>query len=305
MMQLKIKKDACFSSAEAEQLAGFFLVAMYCIPEKRSMENFFQSGKMYRDEPVAKPETMLGESRFAVRSCTRPGVMWISPDPARQFHDLYSYGNDPVNFVDPNGLYIINEAGKNIGCDEEGRYNADYVEAIFLNGKYVEIPHLLAYNISSTQGQSILSRLEFANSGEFLYGAGVFALGMVLKSPKIAMLGNTIMNASGVAQLGIDIGQVATGEGELTDVALDLVFFYGGNLINQRIGTSMGVWKGGAFRINGAFSRKTLGYAGMLLSGGSTIGIGKFIQPSLQDRTISRHKRPIMSRNVYWKQGHR
>ena len=33
--------------------------------------------------------------------------MWMSPDPAGQFANPYSYGGDPVNFVDPNGEEAI------------------------------------------------------------------------------------------------------------------------------------------------------------------------------------------------------
>jgi RHS repeat-associated protein len=38
--------------------------------------------------------------------------LWMSPDPAGQFANPYSYGGDPVNFVDPNGEYrTINRKG--------------------------------------------------------------------------------------------------------------------------------------------------------------------------------------------------
>lgn len=33
--------------------------------------------------------------------------MWMSPDPAGQFANPYSYGGDPVNFVDPNGEFAF------------------------------------------------------------------------------------------------------------------------------------------------------------------------------------------------------
>ena len=40
--------------------------------------------------------------------------MWMSPDPAGQFANPYTYGGDPVNFVDPNGEMIT--AGAVIGA---------------------------------------------------------------------------------------------------------------------------------------------------------------------------------------------
>ena len=33
--------------------------------------------------------------------------LWMSPDPAGQFANPYSYGGDPINFVDPNGEFAI------------------------------------------------------------------------------------------------------------------------------------------------------------------------------------------------------
>ena len=40
--------------------------------------------------------------------------MWMSPDPAGQFSNPYTYGGDPINFVDPNGEMIT--AGAVIGA---------------------------------------------------------------------------------------------------------------------------------------------------------------------------------------------
>ncbi len=41
--------------------------------------------------------------------------LWISPDPARQYHSPYSYGPNPVNGVDPDGSVwkTINESSSN------------------------------------------------------------------------------------------------------------------------------------------------------------------------------------------------
>lgn len=33
--------------------------------------------------------------------------LWMSPDPAGQFANPYSYGGDPINFIDPNGEFAI------------------------------------------------------------------------------------------------------------------------------------------------------------------------------------------------------
>ena len=43
--------------------------------------------------------------------------MWISPDPAGQFANPYSYGGDPLNYIDPTGLWAFG-LGLVIGYDQ-------------------------------------------------------------------------------------------------------------------------------------------------------------------------------------------
>ncbi|NET23894.1 MAG: hypothetical protein F6K07_33465 [Okeania sp. SIO1H5] len=33
--------------------------------------------------------------------------LWLTPDPAGQFHNPYAYGGDPVNYIDPDGEFLI------------------------------------------------------------------------------------------------------------------------------------------------------------------------------------------------------
>src|SRR5574344_384618 len=41
--------------------------------------------------------------------------MWMSPDPAAQFANPYTYGGDPLNYVDPNGEWVHIAIGAIIG----------------------------------------------------------------------------------------------------------------------------------------------------------------------------------------------
>jgi hypothetical protein len=44
--------------------------------------------------------------------------MWLTPDPAGQFNNPYTYGGDQVNFVDPDGRFItfsFNKDGFSLG----------------------------------------------------------------------------------------------------------------------------------------------------------------------------------------------
>ena len=43
-------------------------------------------------------------------------AMWMSPDPAGQFANPYSYGGDPVNYVDPNGEWVHIVVGAIVGA---------------------------------------------------------------------------------------------------------------------------------------------------------------------------------------------
>ena len=43
--------------------------------------------------------------------------MWISPDPAGQFANPYSYGGDPLNYIDPTGMWALG-LGLVVGYDE-------------------------------------------------------------------------------------------------------------------------------------------------------------------------------------------
>src|SRR5574344_1676958 len=42
--------------------------------------------------------------------------MWMSPDPAAQFASPYTYGGDPLNYVDPNGEWVHILVGAIIGA---------------------------------------------------------------------------------------------------------------------------------------------------------------------------------------------
>lgn len=48
--------------------------------------------------------------------------LWISPDPAHQFNSPYAYGGDPVNFIDPYGLWEIG-LGISIGYTRKGGWS--------------------------------------------------------------------------------------------------------------------------------------------------------------------------------------
>ena len=60
----------------------------------------------------------LGNYYFGARYYDPLLGLWMSPDPAGQFSNLYGYGGDPVNYVDPTGMWALG-LGLVVGWDEE------------------------------------------------------------------------------------------------------------------------------------------------------------------------------------------
>src|SRR5574344_256307 len=48
--------------------------------------------------------------------------MWMSPDPAGQFANPYSYGGDPINYIDPTGMWAIG-LGLVVGWNKENGWS--------------------------------------------------------------------------------------------------------------------------------------------------------------------------------------
>jgi len=65
-------------------------------------------GKEY-DEPIRK-------LYFGARYFDPFFGLWLSPDPAGQFANPYTYGGDPVNYVDPNGEWVHIVVGAIVGA---------------------------------------------------------------------------------------------------------------------------------------------------------------------------------------------
>lgn len=53
---------------------------------------------------AVKPSTVAAEP---LASTPRSAEVWISPDPARQFHSPYAYSPNPINSLDPDGNVAV------------------------------------------------------------------------------------------------------------------------------------------------------------------------------------------------------
>ena len=57
--------------------------------------------------------------------------LWMTPDPAGQYANPYTYGGDPVNFIDPTGLFGLNTGFFTIGWDSNRGWNFGMSAGIF------------------------------------------------------------------------------------------------------------------------------------------------------------------------------
>jgi RHS repeat-associated protein len=73
-----------------------------------SDDNKRWQGKEY-DEPIKK-------LYFGARYFDPFFGLWLTPDPASQFTNPYTYGGDPVNYVDPNGEFVHIVVGAVVGA---------------------------------------------------------------------------------------------------------------------------------------------------------------------------------------------
>ena len=55
--------------------------------------------------------------------------MWMSPDPAGQFANPYSYGGDPINYIDPTGMWSFG-VGLVVGWNKENGWGFGYGGAV-------------------------------------------------------------------------------------------------------------------------------------------------------------------------------
>lgn len=79
-----------------------------CESQNRTRQFFSIPANLYIWEPSVSSISAIGNGSCELRICSIPMVMWLSPDPCRQHHSLYTYGsNNPINRVDPDGCADI------------------------------------------------------------------------------------------------------------------------------------------------------------------------------------------------------
>jgi len=174
-----------------------------CKSKTRTREFFSISANLYIWETSVSPGIAIGNTPSEVRFCTRPVVMWISPDPARQFASLYSYtgnGFNPVNGADEDGE-VFNPIGASVGAVIGLRNIYIAQKAYYENGGKSYGKALMigatAYTASvvaggySLGGEGALA----ATSGGMLIGAGTATASSIL-GQKVGSGGNVDYQAA-------------------------------------------------------------------------------------------------------------
>jgi len=96
-----------------------------CKSKNRTREFFSITSNLYIWDTSVSPGIAIGNAPSEVRFCSRPVVMWISPDPASQFFNPYAFGGDGVNFEDPDGLWKIG-IGISLGWTKKGGFSLGF-----------------------------------------------------------------------------------------------------------------------------------------------------------------------------------
>lgn len=135
---------------------------------------------------------------------------WTSPDPANQFANPYTYGGDPVNYVDPLGLWSIG-AGLVIGWDQQHGWHVGFGAAMDFS-KEGEVP---GFDFSFTWNQDGSNSVNAGVNMSLWYGGANINFGVgynynSYSGSAISTHAGVCFGAAGVACAGVDFGYSAS-----------------------------------------------------------------------------------------------
>ena len=184
--------------------------------------------------------------------------MWMSPDPAGQFANPYTYGGDPINFVDPNGEEALS-AGAVIGIAAAigaiiGGSTAAYQCSKYGTGGCA---------VAVTQGIAVGAAAGAAGSAAGIAAGGAAAAyGSIDAAVASGLASGTASSATSYIGNGLFTGQMSWGEG-IRDIAFGAL----SGVATSSFGMNgYNLWaKNGAEIIAGSF----LGGLGSMMHGGN------------------------------------
>ena len=131
--------------------------------------------------------------------------MWISPDPAGQFANPYSYGGDPLNYIDPTGMWALG-LGLVVGYDSNHGWSFGVGAAAEIGD--VGINASLAFNQDGSKSLNLGANASIPvfNTGWWINVGTGFNLNSYMGA-SLSYSAGACYGASTVACAGVEVGQ--------------------------------------------------------------------------------------------------
>ena len=131
--------------------------------------------------------------------------MWISPDPAGQFANPYSYGGDPLNYIDPTGMWALG-LGLVVGYDSNHGWSFGVGAAAEIGD--VGFNASLAFNQDGSKSLNLGANASIPvfNTGWWINAGTGFNLNSYMGA-SLSYSAGACYGASTVACAGVEVGQ--------------------------------------------------------------------------------------------------
>lgn len=131
--------------------------------------------------------------------------MWISPDPAGQFANPYSYGGDPLNYIDPTGMWALG-LGLVVGYDESHGWSFGFGAAAEIGDFGVNASFTFNQDGSKSLSLGANASIPVLNTGLWLNGGASFTMN-TYTGASFSRHAGACYGASSAACAGVEVGQ--------------------------------------------------------------------------------------------------
>src|SRR5574344_1969442 len=184
--------------------------------------------------------------------------MWMSPDPAGQFANPYSYGGDPINYIDPTGMWAIG-LGLVVGWNKENGWSLGVGAAADFE--------VVGANFSYSFNQDGSKSLNFGVNANFAVQTFVYLeINMGLGLSMNSYSGTTLSTHGGVC---IGEGGACVGVGTGGSLYWDRGGSFMGATVYAEVYASLGM---GMARVSAGYEAGLFGMEGRGLYAGASAG---------------------------------
>ena len=131
--------------------------------------------------------------------------MWMSPDPAGQFANPYSYGGDPLNYIDPTGMWALG-LGLVVGYDESHGWSFGIGAAAEFGNIGVNAAFSFNQDGSKSLSLSANASIPVFNTGLWINAGLAFNLNSYTGT-SLSRSGGVCYGASSAACAGVEVGE--------------------------------------------------------------------------------------------------